>query len=47
MGGLTGADRSGEAERAAGEILSLPMFPHLTEGQQVLVVQALHDAVEG
>ena len=29
------------AEGAAGRILSLPMFPHLTAGQQELVVAAL------
>jgi len=33
------------AERAAGEILSLPMFPHLTEVQQELVAAALRTAV--
>lgn len=35
------------AERAAGEILSLPMFPHLTEEQQERVVEVLARAVEG
>jgi dTDP-4-amino-4,6-dideoxygalactose transaminase len=30
-----------EAEKAAGEILSLPMYPHLTEEQQGQVVEAL------
>ncbi|TFC19825.1 DegT/DnrJ/EryC1/StrS family aminotransferase [Cryobacterium algoritolerans] len=29
------------AERAAAQLLSLPMFPHLTEAQQVRVVDAL------
>lgn len=33
------------AERLATEILSLPMFPGITEHQQVRVVQALRDAV--
>ncbi|MFD6176660.1 MULTISPECIES: DegT/DnrJ/EryC1/StrS family aminotransferase [unclassified Isoptericola] len=33
------------AERAAGRILSLPMFPHLTEAQQEAVVAALSRAV--
>lgn len=33
------------AERAAGEILSLPMYPHLTRAQQEHVVSALTDAV--
>lgn len=33
------------AERAAGEILSLPIYPHLTEDQQVAVVRAVRDAV--
>ena len=33
------------AERAAGEILSLPMFPHLTELQQLLVADALREVV--
>jgi dTDP-4-amino-4,6-dideoxygalactose transaminase len=35
------------AERAAGEILSLPMHPHLTEDQQDRVVEVLADAVAG
>ena len=33
------------AERAAGELLSLPMFPHLTEDQVEFVCRALTDAV--
>jgi dTDP-4-amino-4,6-dideoxygalactose transaminase len=33
------------AEAAAGRILSLPMFPHLTEEQQVAVVDALGAAL--
>lgn len=33
------------AERAAGQILSLPMFPHLRAEQQERVVRALRDAV--
>ncbi|WP_235038171.1 DegT/DnrJ/EryC1/StrS aminotransferase family protein [Microbacterium sp. 18062] len=32
------------AERAAGEILSLPMFPHLTPEQQQLVADSLRSA---
>ncbi|MBC2931422.1 DegT/DnrJ/EryC1/StrS aminotransferase family protein [Nocardioides sp. zg-1228] len=35
------------AERAAGEILSLPMHPHLSEDQQERVVAVLADAVAG
>ena len=35
------------AEAAAGEILSLPMHPHLTEAQQDRVVEVLADAVAG
>jgi dTDP-4-amino-4,6-dideoxygalactose transaminase len=35
------------AETAAGEILSLPMHPHLTEAQQDRVVEVLADAVAG
>ena len=35
------------AEAAAGEILSLPMHPHLTETMQERVVEVLADAVEG
>ena len=35
------------AEAAAGEILSLPMYPHLTEDQQDRVVEVLADAVAG
>jgi dTDP-4-amino-4,6-dideoxygalactose transaminase len=34
-----------EAERAANEILSLPMYPHITEEQQGRVVEALKKAV--
>ena len=33
------------AERAAGELLSLPMFPHLTDGQVESVCQALGDVL--
>jgi dTDP-4-amino-4,6-dideoxygalactose transaminase len=35
------------AERAASEILSLPMFPHITRAQQEHVAAALADAVTG
>ena len=35
------------AERAAGQILSLPMHPHLTEAMQDRVVEVLATAVEG
>jgi dTDP-4-amino-4,6-dideoxygalactose transaminase len=34
-----------EAERAAGEVLSLPMFPLMSDEQQDRVVQALHAAL--
>lgn len=34
-----------EAERAAAEVLSLPMHPYLTEGQQARVSEALRSAV--
>jgi dTDP-4-amino-4,6-dideoxygalactose transaminase len=33
------------AERAASEILSLPMHPHLTESQQQRVAGVLDDAL--
>ncbi|MBO0771106.1 MAG: DegT/DnrJ/EryC1/StrS family aminotransferase [Actinobacteria bacterium] len=33
------------AERAAGEVLSLPMFPHLTDGQVDTVCAVLADAI--
>lgn len=33
------------AERAAGEIVSLPLFPHMTDGQVDRVVEALRTAV--
>ncbi len=33
------------AENAAGELLSLPMFPHLTDGQVDFVCEALGDAL--
>ena len=32
-------------EQAAGELLSLPMFPHLTDGQVDFVCEALCDAL--
>jgi dTDP-4-amino-4,6-dideoxygalactose transaminase len=35
------------AEQAAGEILSLPMFPHLTADQQLEVARALRAALDG
>jgi dTDP-4-amino-4,6-dideoxygalactose transaminase len=35
------------AERAASEILSLPMFPGITEEQQVRVVESLKAALGG
>jgi len=34
------------SEAAAGEILSLPMFPHLTEDQQASVVEQLCDTLD-
>jgi dTDP-4-amino-4,6-dideoxygalactose transaminase len=33
------------AEQAAGELLSLPMFPHLTESQVRFVCESLGDAL--
>jgi dTDP-4-amino-4,6-dideoxygalactose transaminase len=33
------------AEQAAGELLSLPMFPHLTDGQVDFVCEALCEAL--
>jgi dTDP-4-amino-4,6-dideoxygalactose transaminase len=33
------------AERTAGEILSLPIFPHMAEGQVNLVCETMHDAL--
>jgi UDP-2-acetamido-2-deoxy-ribo-hexuluronate aminotransferase len=35
------------AEAAADRVLSLPMHPYLTDGQQVRVVEALREAIEG
>jgi dTDP-4-amino-4,6-dideoxygalactose transaminase len=35
------------SERTAAEILSLPMFPHITPQQQARVVEALHAALTG
>jgi dTDP-4-amino-4,6-dideoxygalactose transaminase len=35
------------AERAAGELLSLPIFPHQTDEQVDLVCEALADVVRG
>ena len=34
------------AEQAAGELLSLPMFPHLTDGQVDFVCEALSDILQ-
>jgi dTDP-4-amino-4,6-dideoxygalactose transaminase len=34
-------------ERAAGEILSLPLFPHITREQQARVAREVRKAVEG
>lgn len=42
-----GAGTCPVAERAAGEILSLPMFPHITAEQQQHVVEQLSLAVAG
>ncbi|WP_461635932.1 DegT/DnrJ/EryC1/StrS family aminotransferase [Glutamicibacter soli] len=33
------------AEQAAGRILSLPLYPHITAEQQQLVVEALNRAL--
>ena len=35
------------AEQAADELLSLPMFPHLTDGQVDFVGKALSDILQG
>ena len=35
------------AEQAAGELLSLPMFPHMTDGQVEFVSEALKDILKG
>ena len=35
------------AEQAAGELLSLPMFPHMTDGQVDYVCEALRDVLAG
>jgi len=35
------------AERAADEVLSLPMFPHMTDGQVAAVCDAVHAALTG
>jgi dTDP-4-amino-4,6-dideoxygalactose transaminase len=35
------------AERSAGEVLSLPMFPHMTDGQVARVCDAVHAALTG
>ena len=42
-----GAGRLPVAEAAAGEILSLPIFPHMTDGQVARVCDAVRDAVTG
>jgi len=35
------------AERSAGEVLSLPMFPHMTDGQVAVVCDAVRAALPG
>jgi dTDP-4-amino-4,6-dideoxygalactose transaminase len=35
------------AERSAGEVLSLPMFPHMTDGQVAVVCDAVQAALPG
>jgi dTDP-4-amino-4,6-dideoxygalactose transaminase len=35
------------AEQSAGELLSLPMFPHLTDRQVDFVCESLHEALRG
>jgi dTDP-4-amino-4,6-dideoxygalactose transaminase len=35
------------AERAAGQLLSLPMFPHLTDGQVDYTCEALGHVTAG
>jgi dTDP-4-amino-4,6-dideoxygalactose transaminase len=35
------------SERGAGEVLSLPMFPHMTDGQVARVCDAVHAALTG
>jgi dTDP-4-amino-4,6-dideoxygalactose transaminase len=35
------------AERTAGEVLSLPMFPHMTDDQVARVCDAVHEAMSG
>ena len=35
------------AEQAADELLSLPIFPHMTDGQVELVCEALNDILQG
>jgi dTDP-4-amino-4,6-dideoxygalactose transaminase len=35
------------AEHAAGEVLSLPMFPHMTGDQVIRVCEAVHEALAG
>ena len=35
------------AERAAGEILSLPLFPHITADQQARVTRVIRAALDG
>jgi dTDP-4-amino-4,6-dideoxygalactose transaminase len=35
------------AEQAAGELLSLPMFPHMTDSQVGSVCEELNDILQG
>ena len=39
------AGRLPAAEEAAGEILSLPIFPHMSDGQVARVCDAVHEAI--
>ncbi|HWI41865.1 MAG TPA: DegT/DnrJ/EryC1/StrS family aminotransferase [Verrucomicrobiae bacterium] len=40
---LPGGDALPETERAAAEILSLPMYPELSDGEQSLVIEAIKE----
>lgn len=42
-GRLPGAESLPETERAASEVLSLPMYPQLSDEQVAIVLDALHD----
>jgi len=46
-GRLAGCDRLGESERAASEVVSLPMYPEITDAEILTVISAICDFERG